>query len=200
MVRDYASPPTKESSLQSGLVELDIEASSREVYEIVEAQIEAEEGFTMGTGPRGLKDAEEDASLRTKDGAYAVAGRAPDGDMREGAEQATLSSCGEWTAIDEVGDYEEGVATDTDVRMEVATDTTSDDAATLHTPVLETPAAGPSTGVRPRVTDGGGDKAGDHDGDMREGAEQATLSSCGKRTATDKAGSTKQWTPLREWA
>ena len=38
------------------------------------------------------------------------------------------------------------------------------------------------------MTDGGGGKAGNHGGDMGEGAERATLSSCGKRTATDKAG------------
>jgi hypothetical protein len=34
-------------------------------------------------------------------------------------------------------------------------------AATLHTSVLGTTAAGPSAGVRPRVTDGSGGKAGD---------------------------------------
>ena len=44
------------------------------------------------------------------------------------------------------------VATDNDVRMEVATDTMSDGAGTLPTPVLETPAAGPRADVRPRVT------------------------------------------------
>ena len=57
-------------------------------------------------------------------------------------EQATLSSCGEWTAMDEAGNYGGGVATDNDVRMEVATDitSTSGGAVTLHTPVLETPA------------------------------------------------------------
>ena len=33
-------------------------------------------------------------------------------------------------------------------------------AATFHTPVLETPAAGPSARVRPRVTNGGCGKAG----------------------------------------
>ena len=38
------------------------------------------------------------------------------------------------------------------------------------------------------VKGGGGDKAGDHGVDVRDGAEQATLSSCGKRTAMDKAG------------
>ena len=55
-----------------------------------------------------------------------------------------------------------GVATDDDVRMEVATDitSTSGGAATLHAPFLETPAAGPSARVRPRVTNGGGGKAG----------------------------------------
>ena len=33
--------------------------------------------------------------------------------------------------------------------------------ATLHTPILDTPAAGPSARVRPRVTDDGGVKADD---------------------------------------
>ena len=58
-----------------------------------------------------------------------------------------------------------GVATDDDVRMEVATDitSTSGGAATLHTPVLETTAAGPSARVRPMVTNGGGGKAGNRD-------------------------------------
>ena len=54
----------------------------------------------------------------------------------------------------------EGVATDNDVRMEVAMDTTSDGAGNLPTPVLETHIAGPRASVRTRVTDGGDDKAG----------------------------------------
>mgnify|MGYP000409131333 CR=1 FL=1 len=99
---------------------------------------------------RGSKDAEEETSLCTKDGAYVEAGRAQGGDMREGAEQATLSSWGLWMAMDEAGDYENGVATDNDVRKEVATNTTSGGATTLHAPVLETPAAGPRAGMRPR--------------------------------------------------
>ena len=76
---------------------------------------------------------------------------------------------------------------DDDVRMEVATDTTSGGATTLHAPALETSAAGPSARVRPRVTNGGGGKAGDHDEDVGEGAERETLSSCGKRTAMEEA-------------
>ena len=66
-----------------------------------------------------------------------------------------------------------GVATNDDVRMEVATDitSTSGGAATLHALDLETLAAGPSARVRPRVTNGGGGKAGDHDDDVGEGAE-----------------------------
>ena len=40
-------------------------------------------------------------------------------------------------------------------------DATSGGVATLHTPILETPAAGPSARMRPRVTDGGGGKADD---------------------------------------
>ena len=61
---------------------------------------------------------------------------------------------------------------------------TSGGPATLHTSFLETTAAGPSARVRPMVKGGGGGKAGDHGVDTREGAEQATLSSRGKRTAT----------------
>ena len=38
------------------------------------------------------------------------------------------------------------------------------------------------------VKGGGGGKAGDHGVDAREGAEQATFSSCGTRTAMDEAG------------
>ena len=84
----------------------------------------------------------------------------------------------------------EGVATEDDVRMEVATDiaSTSGGAATLHALVLETPAAGPSARVRTREKDGGGGQASDHGDDVGEGAERATLSPCGKRTATEKAG------------
>ena len=43
------------------------------------------------------------------------AGRAYDGDTREGAKQETLSSCGEWLGMDDAGNYGEGGATDTDV-------------------------------------------------------------------------------------
>ena len=70
----------------------------------------------------------------------------------------------------------------------MATDTTSGGAATLHAPVLETLAAGPRAGVRPRVTDSGSEKAGDHDDDVGEGAERATLSSCGEWKVMDEAG------------
>ena len=65
---------------------------------------------------------------------------------------------------------------------------TSDGPATLHASFLETTAASPSACVRPMVKGDGGGKAGDHGVDAREGAEQATLSPCGKRTARDKAG------------
>jgi hypothetical protein len=72
--------------------------------------------------------------------------------------------------------------------MEIATDTTRGGAVTLPTPILGMTAAGPSARVRPRVTDGGGGKASDHGGDMGEGAERATLSSCAKRRTVDEAG------------
>ena len=81
---DYALPSEK-SSTQTGLEELDIELLVREAYEIVKAQVEAEEGDI-------------------EDGPYAAAGREPDGEMREGVEQATLSPCGEGTAM-EAGNY-----------------------------------------------------------------------------------------------
>jgi hypothetical protein len=64
-----------------------------------------------------------------------------------------------------------GVAADDDVRMEAVTDVATGGAGSLPTPILGTTATGPSTRVRPRVTDGGGGKAGDHDGDTGEGAE-----------------------------
>ena len=96
-----------------------------------------------------------------------------DEDVGEGAERATLSSCGKRTA----GDYEAGSVTsrvgvcfgmrlpetfneDFTSILEACkiedNEETSDGAATLHTPVLETSMAGPSARVRPRVTDSGG--------------------------------------------
>ena len=66
----------------------------------------------------------------------------------------------------------DGVATDDNVRMEVATDitSTSGGAMTLHAPVRETLAAGSSARMRPRVMNGSGGKVGDHDEDVGEGA------------------------------
>ena len=78
--------------------EYDLEALIREAYEIVKSKIEAEEGSTMETSPRGSEDAEEEASLHTEAGAYVEAGRAYDDDVGDCAERATLSSCGKWTA------------------------------------------------------------------------------------------------------
>ena len=46
------------------------------------------------------------------------------------------------------------------IRGATEKDTTSSGAATLHAQVLETLAARLRSGMRPRVTDGGGDKAG----------------------------------------
>ena len=80
----------------------------------------------------------------------------PDGDMREGAEQATLSSCGERTVMVEAGNYGFGTW-----RPETSSEEeTSGGAPTLRTPFLETPAVGPNVGVRPRTTGSGGVKAG----------------------------------------
>ena len=126
MVRDFASPPTEESSSRSGSVELDIEALVREAYEIVGAQM--------------------------------AAGREPGGDAREGVEHATLSSCGEWTAM-EADNYGFGTwQPETSSEEE-----TSGGSATFHTPVQDTPAAGPSAHVTPREKNGGGGKAGNRD-------------------------------------
>jgi hypothetical protein len=82
----------------------------------------------------------------------------------------------------------DGVAADDDVRMEAATNVATGGTGSLPTPILGTTAAGPSARVGPRVTDGGGGKAGNKYGDAGEGAKQATLSACGERTATDEAG------------
>ena len=65
---------------------------------------------------------------------------------------------------------------------------TSGGSATFHASSQETTAAGPSARVRPMEKGGDGDKAGDHGVDTTEGAEQATLSRCGERTAMDEAG------------
>ena len=86
-VSDYALPP-EESSPRNVLEEFGLEALIREAYEIVKAQIEAEEGSV---------ELEEDTSLCTKDGAYKEAGKTYDGNMREGAERATLSYYGKGT-------------------------------------------------------------------------------------------------------
>ena len=71
--------------------------------------------------------------------------------------------------------YGGGVATDNDVWMEVATGiaSTSGGVATLHAPVQETPAAGPSARVRPRVKNGGGGKAGNRDNGKETVEEEA---------------------------
>ena len=175
---DYALPP-EESSTQIGSEELDIEALVREAYEIVEAQIEAEEGLIAESGPSGSEDEEAEREWYI-------------GTTGEGAERATLSTCGERSTEDEVGDGEAAIADSSGHegvrawRPETSSgEKTGGGAGTLRTPGLETPATGPRAGVRPRVTGGGGGKAGDHDGDMGEGAERATLSSCGEWTAME---------------
>ena len=71
---DYPLPP-EESSTRNVFEEFDLEALVREAYKIVKAQIEAEERSTTELGTRGLEDTEEDASIRTEDGAYAEAER-----------------------------------------------------------------------------------------------------------------------------
>ena len=117
---------------------------------------------------------------REKNGGGGKAGNRDNG--KETAEEAAAS-------ITDACIYGGGAATDNDVRAEVATDITSTSGgpATLHASFLEITAAGPSARVRPMVKGGGGGKAGDHGVDTREGAEQATVSSRGKRTAMDEA-------------
>ena len=123
----------------------------------------------METGPRGSEDAEEDASLHTKDEAYAEAERAYNGNTGEGAERATLSTCGEWTATDKADNYGFGTWRPESTSEEE----TSGGAATFHTPVQETPAAGPSARVRPREKNGGGGKAGNRDNGNETVEEEA---------------------------
>ena len=87
--------------MQADSEELDLEALIREACELVKAKIEAEEGLIMESDQRR---SEEEASLTLEIGAYTEAGRACNGDTREGAEKATLSPCGEGTAM-EAGNY-----------------------------------------------------------------------------------------------
>ena len=62
---------------------------------------------------------------------------------------------------------------------------TSGGATTLHAPVLETPAAGPSARVRPRVTDGGGGKAGNQIEEER--GQEGQAESRGLATSEEQA-------------
>ena len=82
-------------------------------------------------------------------------GGSKEGNQSEKEEASIFETCA----------IEDGVATNNDVRKEMATDMASGGAATLHTLILETPAVGPSAGVRPRVMHGGGGKAGDQSDD-----------------------------------
>ena len=69
-------------------------------------------------------------------------------------------------------------------------DATSGGVVTLHTPILKTPAAGPSARVRPRVTDGGSSKAGNQ---SEEEEEASIIEACviedGVATDNDPKGS-----------
>ena len=160
VVSDFALPP-EECTARNDTEELDIEALVREAYEIVKAQIEVEEGSTMETGPRGSEDAEEDASLHTKDEAYAEAERPYNGNYGFGT-RLPESSCEDFASILEACKIEEE-------------EETSSGAATFHTPVQETPAAGPSADVRPREKNGGGGKAGKSDTEGSTSDGPATL-------------------------
>ena len=70
---------------------------------------------------------------------------------------------------------------------EAAPNTTSGGAATLHTPALEALAVGPSVGVRPTVTDGGGGNAGNQSNKSEAEVDEDTETGirCG---TTDKPG------------
>ena len=193
---DHAPPPDR-SSTQTGSEDLDLEALIREACGIVMAKIEAGEGLIAGSGPSGSEDAEEGASSHMEDGAYAEAEREwYIGTTGEGAERAALSTCGERSTEDEVGDGEAAIAGSSGHvgvrawRPETSSgEKTGGGVGTLRTPGLETPATGPRAGVRPRETGGGGGKVGSHDdGDTGEGAAQAILSTCGEWTAMEKAG------------
>ena len=107
-----------------------------------------------------------------EDGAYAEAEREGYiGTTGEGAERATLSTCGERTAMDEAGNYGFGTW-----RPESSNEgETSGGVATFHTLVQETPAAGPSARVRPREKNGGVGKAGNRDEDGATSGGPATL-------------------------
>jgi urease alpha subunit len=82
--------------MQASSEKLGLKALIQEIWELVKAQIEAEEGSIAELGPSGLRDAEEGASLHTEDGAYAEAERDwYNSTTGEGVEQATLSTYGE---------------------------------------------------------------------------------------------------------
>ena len=192
---DYALPP-EESPTHDGSEEYDLEALKQEAYEIVKAKIEAEGGFVTELGPSGSEDAKEGASLCVDDGAYAEAGRAYDGDVGEGARQGTLSSSGEGMAKVDAGDYREGKGTSRwggglGARFPETSseEETSGGVGTLPTPVLETLVASLSTGMRPRVTNGGNGKAGNRDDGKESEEEEATsiIEACviGGGVATD---------------
>ena len=66
-VSEYALPP-EECSMRNDMEEYDLEALIREAYEIMEAQIKADRGFIMESGPRGSEDMEEDASTHRRRG------------------------------------------------------------------------------------------------------------------------------------
>ena len=74
-------------------------------------------------------------------------------------------------------------------------DAISGGVVTLHTPILETVAAGPSTRVRPRVTDGGGGKADDQSDveDARPG-----MGICGGRSTKYEACNTAGGGPRKK--
>jgi hypothetical protein len=120
------------------------------------------------------------------DGGGGKVGNRDDGNMGEGAEQATLSSCGKRTAVEEADGYGVGSATSRvgecfetrwletfyedfasilgacEIELEDEGETSGGD-ATLYTSVLGTTTAGASASVSPPVKDDGGGKAGDGD-------------------------------------
>jgi hypothetical protein len=142
------------------------------------------------------------------DGGGGKAGDNDDDDMGEGAKQAALSACGKRTAVEKADDYGARSASsrvgecfgtrlpktfyEDFARLleacEIELDDeeeTSDGAATLHTSVLGTTAAGPSARVRPRVTDDGGGKAGDGDYEEDRSGQREDPSTPGPETSAD---------------
>ena len=116
--------------------------------------------------------------------------------MRPVEGQETSMQCGRWRAKKQRVTNNDGRMTPLRGEHE---EETSGGATTLHAPVLETPAGGPSARVRPRVTDGGSSKAGNQ---SEEDEEASIIEACAieEEIATDAAsdGAETLHTPVLE--